>query len=65
MSLSLHSRMLVAAERDPLPVMPLARELDACSERMIAIQMTAYPAHWTEEESREMAEQHLFGRAVA
>lgn len=32
-------------------------------ERMIAIQCEAYPASWPEADKREMAEQHLFGRA--
>lgn len=47
------------------PVLPILRAMDAHRERMIAIQMSAYPDHWTEEERREMAEQHLFGRAAA
>lgn len=38
-----------------------ADDLGGCVERMIAIQMAAYPAGWTEDEKREMAERHLFG----
>lgn len=53
MSLALDARMLAAT--DPV------RQLGAKLERMIAVQMAAYPSGWTEEEKREMAEQHLFG----
>jgi hypothetical protein len=31
-------------------------------ENMIRIQMTAYPNDWSDEDKREMAQQHLFGR---
>lgn len=36
---------------------PLGNALD----RMIAIQMTAYPAAWSDADKREMAERELFG----
>lgn len=31
-------------------------------DRMIAIQMSAYPDSWTDDDKRETAEIHLFGR---
>ena len=42
-------------------VMDDHRALDAGLERMVRIQMEAYPPHWTEAERRELAEKHLFG----
>lgn len=39
----------------------LADVLGDSLERMVAIQMTAYPAHWSDEDRREVAEKHLFG----
>jgi hypothetical protein len=38
-------------------------ELGDTVERMVAVQMHAYPSSWTEEERREMAERNLFGGA--
>lgn len=38
-------------------------ELGDTVERMVAVQMHAYPSSWTEEERREMAERYLFGSA--
>jgi hypothetical protein len=35
--------------------------INAATERMIATQMTAYPADWSDADKREMAERHLFG----
>lgn len=55
MSIAREARLIKATA--PVPFAALAER----TERMIAIQMTAYPASWTEEEKREMAEQHLFG----
>ena len=45
-----HARLLEAA-----------RTLPFATERMIAVQMTAYPSDWPEAEKREAAELHLFG----
>jgi len=42
-----------------------ARALALPTERMIAVQMTAYPNDWTEADKREAAELHLFGDAMA
>ncbi len=39
----------------------LPARIDAATERMIAIQMTAYPADWSDADKRELAERHLFG----
>ncbi len=36
-----------------------ANLLSASLERMIAIQQSAYPDHWTREEKREMARREL------
>lgn len=62
MSIARQARMLDAVAQDG--VMPIARRLGDAVEAMIAIQMEAYPSHWTEEERREMAERHLFGSAT-
>lgn len=35
--------------------------LGSALERMIAIQMTAYPPAWSDDDKREMAERYLFG----
>jgi hypothetical protein len=40
-------------------IMDLARDIGAGLERMIQIQMTAYPAAWTDEERREEAVRFL------
>jgi hypothetical protein len=40
-------------------------ELGAALDRMIAIQATAYPTHWSAADKRELAEQHLFGERVS
>lgn len=40
-------------------ILELADAMNASVERMIAVQMTAYPSHWSDEDRREMAEQHL------
>jgi hypothetical protein len=45
-------------------VSDIAAELGAHVERMIQIQMEAYPEHWSEQDRRDMAEQHLFGRGA-
>lgn len=37
-------------------------DLNAANERMIAVQMLAYPSGWPEADKRELAEKHL-GRA--
>ena len=47
-----HARLLEAA-----------RALPFATERMIAVQMTAYPNDWPEADKREAAELHLFGTA--
>lgn len=56
MSLHRTARLLKVTERVPA-IVTLAMHLD----RMVAIQMAAYPESWTDDEKREMAEQHLFG----
>lgn len=43
-------------------VMGAADDIAASVERMIALQIAAYPTGWTDAEYREMAVQHLFGR---
>ena len=58
-SLSLQARMLASVEAETLP-----GALSDSLERMVVIQMEAYPRHWTEAERREMAERHLFGGAA-
>jgi hypothetical protein len=40
-------------------------DLQAGLGRMLAIQMSAYPSHWSDADKREMAELHLFGKAIA
>jgi hypothetical protein len=42
----------------------VAASIGASLDRMVAVQIAAYPDHWTSAEKREMAEQHLFGREV-
>ena len=37
----------------------VAGQMISAIERMIAIQMTAYPAHWNEEERRDSAMRYL------
>lgn len=59
-SLSLQARMLASVEAE----MTLTGALSDSLERMVVIQMEAYPRHWTEAERREMAERHLFGGAA-
>jgi hypothetical protein len=39
---------------------PLMDELASAMERMIAIQVTAYPDCWSDDDRREMAIHHLF-----
>jgi hypothetical protein len=41
---------------------PPADLLSASLDRMVDIQCSAYPDHWSDEDRREMAELHLFGR---
>lgn len=43
----------------------LAAELGAANDRMIAIQMEAYPSGWAEADRREMAELYFQGSAVS
>lgn len=38
-------------------------KLASSIERMIAVQMLAYPDHWSPADKREAAQLHLFGRA--
>lgn len=45
----------------PRPVMEIAADLGEVLERMIRIQMTAYPSCWSEADKREVAMKHLFG----
>lgn len=45
--------------QSPVPVRRLANLLNDSIERMISIQMTGYPDHWSDEDRREMAIQHL------
>lgn len=49
------------ASEGPGFLSPLGSALD----RMIAIQMTAYPAAWSVEDKREMAERDLFGGGLS
>ena len=42
-----------------------AVRMAVATERMIAVQMTAYPNDWPEAEKREAAELHLFGTDAA
>lgn len=44
---------------EPAFLAPLGNALD----RMVTIQMTAYPSAWTEAERREAAEEYLFGQS--
>ena len=44
-------------------VMDAAADIAASAERMIELQIEAYPTGWTDAEYREMAVLHLFGRA--
>jgi hypothetical protein len=46
------------------PVMDVAAGIDAATERMIELQIEAYPRGWTEAEYREVAVKHLFGAAA-
>lgn len=38
----------------------IIKSLGVHLESMIAAQMTAYPTHWSDDDRRELAEQHLF-----
>jgi hypothetical protein len=50
---------------DPAPpVMDIASQINAATERMIAIQIEGYPKGWTPQEYRETAIKHLFGAAA-
>lgn len=51
----------VPAPAQPVPA--VAAPLGAALDRMVAVQMAAYPDHWTNDEKREVATAHLFGRA--
>ena len=37
-------------------------QINSATERMIAVQMLAYPNDWPEADKREVAMLHLFGR---
>lgn len=37
-------------------------DLGSASERMIQITMLSYPNDWSDQDKRELAQQHLFGR---
>jgi hypothetical protein len=39
--------------------MPLARDIAAGAERMVRIQMEAYPSHWPEADRRDLARRQL------
>jgi hypothetical protein len=59
------------AEIIPFPTAPRPRvqseiscDLGRSIERMILVQMQAYPAHWPEQDRRELAEHHLFGKPM-
>lgn len=41
-----------------------AAAMQSAIETMIAIQIAAYPSGWTDQEYREMAVEHLFGKAA-
>lgn len=49
--------------RETRPISETAARLGAALDRMIALQMTAYPDDWSADDRREMAERDLFGRA--
>ena len=62
----------MSAEIIPFPAAshPSSRSEISCDlgrsiERMIHLQMQAYPAHWPEEDRRDLAEQHLFGKRAS
>jgi hypothetical protein len=57
MSIARQARLIEATKPEPFPA--LAQGIEA----MIVIQMAAYPSGWTEDERRETAVHHLFGRA--
>jgi len=42
---------------------PVLESLGVCLNRMIELQMQAYPNCWDDAERREEAEKHLFGRS--
>lgn len=44
---------------NPSPIMPLARDMGQCLERMIGLQMDAYPRDWSASDKREVAMKHL------
>lgn len=50
-----NARLLQATQPKPFD------QLDQSLARMIEIQAASYPLHWSYEDRREMAEQHLFG----
>jgi hypothetical protein len=59
----------MSAEIIPFPAAPHPRarseiscDLGQSLERMIRLQMQAYPDHWPEEDRRDLAERHLFGK---
>ena len=61
----------MSAEIIPFPAAPHPRahseiscDLGRSIERIIELQMQAYPPHWPERDRRELAEQHLFGKPV-
>jgi hypothetical protein len=51
----------IFVETGVLPCHQTIERLGNNLNRMVAIQMAAYPAHWTEEERRESAGRYLFG----
>lgn len=53
------ARLLQATQPKPF------EQLGNALESMVQIQMKAYPSHWSDEDRREMAEQHLFGGSDA
>lgn len=47
------------------PALVIAAEIGVRVQRMIEIQMSAYPNGWTDAERRDSAVRHLFGREAA
>jgi len=63
----LTDRALLASLPEPVPVSALpgddlSRELGDAIERMIATKMESYPSDWSDDDKRDMAKQHLFGK---
>lgn len=48
-----------------VPAWAYLERLSNSLERMVQIQMTAYPDAWSDEDKREMAERELFGERGA